>query len=78
MKDSYFLVKFGEKQNIESLLMGQIYMRPIKIYREIENTEIGDIYEGYSYWANPEISSFSLDSHNEPPRVCRRPDLVRG
>ncbi len=43
----FFFVKFGEKQNIESLLLnGDIYMNTIKWFKEYEKRDIGDKYEG--------------------------------
>lgn len=45
--DVVFLLKFGNKKNIENLLKkGEIYMNTIKWFKEYEKKGIGDIYEG--------------------------------
>jgi hypothetical protein len=46
--ESLYLIKFGRKEHLEQIKNGKIRFSYYKKYWEIENNNIGDIYEGLS------------------------------
>lgn len=61
------LIKFGLKENLEKLIMGQLYMKNLKYYNELENISsneyVGDKYDGHIVIQNSEISLYKIDSN---------------
>lgn len=60
------LVKFGENDNLEKLQAGQIYMKNLKYYNDLEKKTkkqgIGDIHDGNFYQKNARFSAYSIDN----------------
>ena len=56
-----FLLKFGDKENIEKLFeKGEIYMNTISLFRNFDKKEVGDIYEGVFRIKNYKNSKITL------------------
>ena len=55
------LIKFGEKENLENFQEGKLYMKNLKYYNQLEETQkirgIGDKNDGKMIWY-----SFTRDS----------------
>ncbi len=62
-----YLLKFGEKDNIEKLLNhGEIYMNTIDWFKNFEKDGIGDIYEGVIEVENLPNAHLTLQLPNKP------------
>ena len=62
----YLLVKIGKKEHMERLLKyGEVYMNSTKFFRDHENAEIGDIYEGALYIENGRVAKYRKKINKE-------------
>lgn len=62
----YILVKIGKKEHMERLLKyGEVYMNSTKFFRDHENAEIGDTYEGALYIENGRVTKYRKKINNE-------------
>lgn len=58
------LVKFGQKEHMESLLKGTIYLNAMEFFKRYEDTNnIGDRDEGVQNILQPEYTEIIIDSH---------------
>ena len=61
------LMKFGSEKNLRKLQAGQLYMKNLKYYVDLENTtgdeDIGDKYDGQMMLQDVKISMYTLDTH---------------
>ena len=65
--DAFFiLMKFGEKENLEKLRKGQVYMKNLKYYIEREKQDddecIGDKYEGKIFVKNITFTMYNIET----------------
>ena len=66
----YLLVKIGRKEHMERLLKnGEVYMNSTKFFRDYENSEIGDTYEGALYIKDGRVSEYR-DNLNSEKLFC--------
>ena len=62
----FVLVKIGKKEHMERLLKyGEVYMNSTEFFRDHENAEIGDTYEGALYIANARVAKYRKKINNE-------------
>ena len=62
----FALVKIGKKEHMERLLKyGEVYMNSTKFFRDHENAEIGDTYEGALYIENGRVAKYRNKINNE-------------
>ena len=62
----FSLVKIGKKEHMERLLKyGEVYMNSKKFFRDHENAEIGDTYEGALYIENGRVTKYRKKINNE-------------
>lgn len=62
----FVLVKIGKKEHMERLLKyGEVYMNSTKFFRDHENAEIGDTYEGALYIENARVAKYRKKINNE-------------
>ena len=55
----FTLVKIGKKEHMERLLRyGEVYMNSTKFFRDYNNAEIGDTYEGALYIENARVAKY--------------------
>lgn len=68
VKDGWLmLMKFGSEENLKKLQSGQLYMKNLKYYVDLEKTtddeDIGDQYDGQMVLQDVKISMFTVDTH---------------
>lgn len=68
VKDGWsMLMKFGSEKNLKKLQAGQLYMKNLKYYVDLEKTtddeDIGDKYDGQMVLQNVKISMYTVDTH---------------
>ena len=68
VKDGWsMLLKFGSAENLKKLQKGQLYMKNLKYYVDLENTtsdeDVGDKYDGQMILQDVKISMFTVDTH---------------
>ena len=62
----FVLVKIGKKEHMERLLKyGEVYMNSTKFFRDHENAEIGDTYEGALYIEYARVAKYRKKINNE-------------
>ena len=61
------LMKFGTEENLTKLQSGQLYMKNLKYYVDLEKAkddeDVGDIYDGQVVLQDVKISMFTVDTH---------------
>ncbi len=66
-KSCFMLMKFGSAENLKKLQSGQLYMKNLKYYVDLEtkttNNYIGDKYDGHFVIQNADISLYTIDTH---------------
>jgi hypothetical protein len=60
-KNPWIMVKFGKSEYLKDLQNGLLYMNSIKYFKNIENLEQKDIFEGTDKWFNPDVSEIIVD-----------------
>ena len=68
VKDGWsMLMKFGSEKNLKKLQAGQLYMKNLKYYVDLEKTtddeDVGDKYDGQMMLQDVKISMFTVDTH---------------
>ena len=68
VKDSWsMLMKFGSEKNLRKLQAGQLYMKNLKYYVDLEKTtddeDVGDKYDGQMMLQDVKISMYMVDTH---------------
>ena len=68
VKDGWLmLMKFGTEENLTKLQSGQLYMKNLKYYVDLEKAkddeDVGDIYDGQVVLQDVKISMFTVDTH---------------
>lgn len=68
VKDSLsMLMKFGSEKNLKKLQAGQLYMKNLKYYVDLEKTtddeDVGDKYDGQMMLQDVKISMYTVDTH---------------
>ena len=68
VKDSWsMLMKFGSEENLKKLQSGQLYMKNLKYYVELEKTtddeDVGDKYDGQMVLQDVKISMYTIDTN---------------
>ena len=62
----HLLVKIGKKQYMERLIEnGEVYMNTTRFFKEHENPEIGDLFEGALYIKDGRVLEYRESSDNE-------------
>lgn len=62
----YLLIKIGKKEHMERLVKyGEVYMNSTKFFRDYNNAEIGDTYEGALYIENGRVAKYRKKINNE-------------
>lgn len=65
--DVFILMKFGSEENLRKLQAGQLYMKNLKYYVDLEKTtadeDIGDIYDGQMVLKDVNIKMYTVDTH---------------
>lgn len=62
----HILVKIGKKEHLERLIeYGEVYMNTTKFYRDHDNPEIGDPYEGALYIKDGRVADFRDNLYHE-------------
>lgn len=61
------LMKFGSEENLKKLQAGQLYMKNLKYYVDLEKTTddeaVGDKYDGQMVLQDVKISMYTVDTH---------------
>ena len=61
------LMKFGSENNLRKLQAGQLYMKNLKYYVDLEKTtddeDVGDKYDGQMMLQDVKISMYTVDTH---------------
>lgn len=61
------LMKFGSEENLKKLQAGQLYMKNLKYYVDLEKTTddeaVGDKYDGQMVLQDVKISMYTIDTH---------------
>lgn len=68
VKDGWsMLMKFGSEENLQKLQAGQLYMKNLKYYvdleKETEDEDVGDMYDGQMLLQDVKISMFTVDTN---------------
>lgn len=68
VKDGWsMLMKFGSENNLRKLQAGQLYMKNLKYYVDLEKTtddeDVGDKYDGQMMLQDVKISMYTVDTH---------------
>ena len=68
VKDGWsMLMKFGSEENLQKLQAGQLYMKNLKYYvdleKETEDEAVGDMYDGQMVLQDVKISMFTVDTN---------------
>lgn len=68
VKDGWsMLMKFGSENNLRKLQAGQLYMKNLKYYVDLEKTtddeDVGDKYDGQMMLQDVKISMYTADTH---------------
>lgn len=68
VKDGWsMLMKFGAEENLKKLRAGQLYMKNLKYYVDLEKTtddkDVGDKYDGQMVLQDVKISMYTVDTH---------------
>lgn len=68
VKDGWsMLMKFGSENNLRKLQAGQLYMKNLKYYVDLEKTtddeDVGDKYDGQMILQDVKISMYTVDTH---------------
>ena len=68
VKDGWsMLMKFGSEKNLRKLQAGQLYMKNLKYYVDLEKTtdneDVGDKYDGQMMLQDVKISMYTVDTH---------------
>lgn len=68
VKDGWsILMKFGSENNLQKLQAGQLYMKNLKYYvnleKEKDDEAVGDKYDGQMVLQDVKISMFTVDTH---------------
>ena len=68
VKDGWsMLMKFGSEENLKKLQAGQLYMKNLKYYVDLEKTTddeaVGDKYDGQMVLQDVKINMFTVDTH---------------
>ena len=60
------LVKFGSKDNLIKLQQGQLYMKNLQYYVDLEKStsdeDVGDMYDGQMLWKDAKVTLFDYDT----------------
>lgn len=62
------LIKFGSEENLKKLQSGELYMKNLQYYVDLEKNNsdddvVGDMYDGQMVLQDVEISMFTVDTH---------------
>lgn len=61
------LLKFGKKENLEKLQAGQLYMKNLQYYVDLEKTtsdeSVGDMYDGQMMFQDVTVSMYTVDKN---------------
>lgn len=68
VKDGWsMLMKFGSEKNLRKLQAGQLYMKNLKYYVDLEKTtddeDVGDKYDGQMMLQDVKITMYTVDTH---------------
>lgn len=68
VKDGWsMLMKFGSEENLKKLQAGQLYMKNLKYYVDLEKTTddeaVGDKYDGQMVLQDVKINMYTVDTH---------------
>ena len=68
IKDGWsMLMKFGSEQHLKKLQTGQLYMKNLKYYVNLEKTtddeDVGDQYDGHMVLQDVKMSMYTVDTH---------------
>lgn len=74
------IIKFGDKKWIDKLVSGEIFMQPLKFYRDLEEKEMkkgqGDKYEGILRTALESSYFYSKDNKKNDKFIKRLNDIM--